>query len=83
MLESPDVHFFLKEIAIPSECSHLLADQHLSFEVSNLNEIVENLKAHGITKFETGHFSHFRYRNYRWIEWRDPDGIRLECIQRL
>jgi len=31
--------------------------------------------------FESGTFEGFEYHNYHWVEWRDPDGICLECIE--
>ena len=30
--------------------------------------------------FETGKFEGFEYHNDYWVEWREPDGIRLDCI---
>jgi len=31
--------------------------------------------------FEMGIFEGFEYHNYYWVEWHDPDGIRLECVE--
>lgn len=79
MVESEHVHFFLKESKMPIE---FLISQHLSFDVSNLNLVVEELNKIRIT-FEMGIFRHFKHRNYKWVEWRDPDGIRLECVEKI
>jgi len=37
----------------------------------------------GITELTMGEFRQFRYHNYKWIEWRDPDGIRLEYVESI
>jgi len=25
----------------------------------------------------------FKFNNYRWCEWEDPDGIKIECVETL
>lgn len=78
VVETKGVHFFLAE----SKAGHeFLSNQHLSLQVDNLNEVIcilENLK---ITDYETGIIDFFEHENYRWCEWRDPDNIRLECVE--
>lgn len=39
------------------------------------------LKAKGVNEFNTGVFTYFNYRNYKWFEWKVPDGIRLEFVE--
>jgi len=80
MLESDKIHFFIKEISMPSV---FYENQHLSFVTTKIDIIPEKLKQCNIENFETGVFDGFQYDNYKWIEWRDPDGIRLECIEKL
>lgn len=78
IFETPNVHFFLSEsTADPS----FLSEQHLSFQVSNLEEVMSKLKAINIGEYTTGMVDFFEYSNYKWCEWRDPDGIRLECVE--
>ncbi len=79
MVESPYVHFFIKKINAPES---FLECQHVSFRVPALYYIIEELKRNNISH-KTGIFAHFTYSNYRWVEWQDPDGIRLECIEPL
>ena len=31
--------------------------------------------------FETGKSEGFEYQNYYRVEWHDPDGIRLDCVE--
>jgi catechol 2,3-dioxygenase-like lactoylglutathione lyase family enzyme len=78
MVESEFVHFFLKETSLPQK---FLKEQHISFEVENIDKIIDVLKENNITDFERGIFSSFKYKNYKWLEWKDPDGIRLEVIE--
>lgn len=77
LCEDENIHFFLEEVAFPRE---FLAKQHLSLRVTDRQKIVDTLQSLGIP-FETGMFRAFKYRNYYWVEWRDPDGIRLECVE--
>jgi len=81
MVESPFVHFFITEE--PEAPSFFLSKQHLSFEVLNINHVINKLEEIVLKEYVTGEFNLFQYRNYKWCEWRDPDGIRLECVQRL
>ena len=78
VVESENVHFFLSEIGKESE---FLSKQHISFEVESLDQAVENIKSLGITDFSSGEVGFFVHKNYKWCEWRDPNGIRLECIE--
>ena len=78
-IESKNIHFFIEESNMPQV---YLDKQHISFEVENMNALKEKLETMNI-KFRCGTFSSFIYKNYNWVEWRDHDGIRLECVQRL
>jgi len=77
MCEDENIHFFVEEVNFPRE---FLAKQHLSLRVTDRQKIVDTLQSLGIP-FETGLFRAFEHRNYYWVEWRDPDGIRLECVE--
>lgn len=77
-IESPWVHFFMTEA--PDMPPEFLRLQHISFRVQDLDQVVAKLNAAGIAH-TTGRVEFFRHNNYRWCEWRDPDGIRLECVQ--
>jgi catechol 2,3-dioxygenase-like lactoylglutathione lyase family enzyme len=78
IVESENVHFFITELEnIPEE---MITQQHISFEVDHLNEIVNLLKSESI-EFKTGEVNIFKHKNYKWCEWRDPDGIRVECVE--
>jgi|SRR3989338_4746561 len=79
MVESDKIHFFIKEANFSPK---LIREQHLSFEVENLDKIIKFLKAKRI-QYARGVFKNFKNKNYKWVEWRDPDGIRLECVQTL
>jgi catechol 2,3-dioxygenase-like lactoylglutathione lyase family enzyme len=79
-VESPNVHFFLTQV--PDALLNFLRLQHLSFRVESLDAVTARLTAAGIHDFTTGRVDFFQYNNYRWCEWRDPDGIRLECVER-
>lgn len=78
VVESATVHFFLSQSGQPDE---FLARQHLSFEVDSLAQVIENLQALGISDYQVGEVGFFAQRNYKWCEWRDPSGIRLECVE--
>ncbi len=78
-VESPHVHLFLQQARGAAE---FLRQQHLSFEVADLECVIESLQLRGET-YEVGLFDAFEHRNYRWCEWRGPDEIRLECVQVL
>ena len=79
MFESEMVHFFLKEVDLPQ---NFLSYQHFSFEVKDITKIIHILEDKKIN-FEYGTFNSFKYKNYKWVEWRDPDGIHLECVELL
>jgi catechol 2,3-dioxygenase-like lactoylglutathione lyase family enzyme len=77
-VESESVHFFISE---NPEFERFMPNQHLSFEVKSLDAVINSLKELEIDDFEVGEVNFFKNRNYKWCEWRDPDGIRLECIE--
>jgi len=77
VVESKLIHFFISE---NDGDTCFLEKQHLSFEVDNLEQVVEFLQSLDID-YSTGETEFFKNRNYRWCEWRDPDGIRLECVE--
>ena len=78
-VESPAVHFFITEVSgIDRE---FLAQQHISFQVDDLSVVMAKLRAFGIEECRTGQVDFFQHRNYKWCEWRDPDGIRVECVE--
>ena len=78
MFESPEIHFFLCQADFPRQ---FLEKQHLSLRVKNLDTAQKVLEEKGITHYESGQFESFKYTNYKWLEWRDPDGISLEFVQ--
>ena len=78
VVESEHIHFFISEDTTESE---FLPKQHLSFEVASLNQVIETLNEMGITEYQVGEVNFFARRNYKWCEWRDPSGIRLECVE--
>ena len=80
MVESSDVHFFISEVSDIS--TDFLRQQHLSLAVDDLDHVIAILEELGISDYETGEFKMFQHRNHTWCEWRDPDGIRLECVER-
>ena len=77
LLETKNVHFFFSESDANTE---FLASQHLSFQVDNLADVITKLESLNIADYKTGRVDFFERDNYRWCEWRDPDGIRLECV---
>jgi catechol 2,3-dioxygenase-like lactoylglutathione lyase family enzyme len=78
VLESDQVHFFMQECRGDTR---FIEKQHLSFEVDNLRDVIAGLKSAGISDYTMGEVTFLKYRNYAWCEWKDPDGIRLECIE--
>lgn len=78
IVETKNIHFFLSE---SSAISEFLSSQHLSLQVEDLSAVISELEKLGITEYETGVVEFFERNNYRWCEWRDPDGIRLECVE--
>jgi len=80
VVESESVHFFICENTGDDK---FLSKQHLSFEVESLERVIESLNSLDIAEYETGEVDVFVRNNYRWCEWRDPSGIRLECVELL
>jgi len=78
VIESESVHFFLCE---SSDMNEFLNKQHISFNVNSLGEVVDTLVSHEITDYELGETDCFSENNYKWCEWLDPSGIRLECVE--
>lgn len=78
VVESEHIHFFISESENGNE---LLSKQHLSFEVDSLEQVIETLDEMGISDYEQGEVNFFVHRNYKWCEWRDQNGIRLECVE--
>jgi len=81
VVESESVHFFISE-AEPAAAA-LTNRQHLSFEVDSLAAVIDTLEAMGIRDYRSGEVNLFKHHNYKWCEWRDPSGIRLECVETL
>jgi catechol 2,3-dioxygenase-like lactoylglutathione lyase family enzyme len=79
-VESAQVHFFMTQA--PDAPAEFLRYQHLSFRVNDLDAVMARLKTAG-REFTFGEVTFFKQNNYRWCEWRDPDGIRLECVSPL
>ena len=77
MCESPELHFFIEQVDFPKP---FLSKQHLSLRVSDVQTIRDTLQSLDIP-YRSGTFTKFEYQNYHWVEWRDPDGIRLECVE--
>jgi hypothetical protein len=44
-------------------------------------EVTAHLRNLRIMDHALGEVRFFAHRNYAWCEWRDPDGIRLECVE--
>jgi catechol 2,3-dioxygenase-like lactoylglutathione lyase family enzyme len=78
VVESEKVHFFISE---NDGNGDFIPRQHLSFEVESLVKVTKHLRKLGISEYKLGEVSFFSQKNYKWCEWRDPDGIRLECIE--
>ncbi len=79
MAENRSVHFFMVQ---DDSISHdIIKKQHLSFRVSSISEILEHLTGMGIDDYSTGISSCFKYKNYKWCEWVDLNGINIECIE--
>ena len=77
-LENDAVHLFISEV--PKMDPGSVRRQHVSFEVASLQRVFEELDARG-EAYETGEYAGFETRSYRWCEWRDPAGIRVECVE--
>jgi len=78
VVESDAVHFFMQEARADADFLEL---QHLSFAVESLSQVIDNLDEMGISDYRTGQVECFAHQNYKWCEWRDPSGIRLECVE--
>lgn len=78
VVESDRIHFFMSETSNETD---FLAQQHISFEVESLTKVIATLEQLGISDYQTGSVDFFHQHNYDWCEWRDPSGIRLECVE--
>lgn len=78
VVESDNIHFFISETPEPSE---FISKQHISFEVESLGVVIDTLDEMGIAGYEVGEVTFFAHNNYKWCEWRDPNGIRIECVE--
>lgn len=76
--EGENVHFFMVEV--PKIDPEYVRKQHISFEVESLVPVQEELDTLKV-KYKLGHYTGFRSQNYLWCEWRDPEGIRVECVE--
>ena len=79
-LEAGPVRLFItedKEIE-----PRIVEQQHVSFAVGSLLPVIDLLKARG-ESYKTGTFLGFESNNYHWCEWRDPAGIRVECVEHI
>ena len=80
VVESEQIHFFMSE----ARSDHpFLAQQHISFAVDSLDAVIAALGHLGINDYTTGTVNFFQHHNYRWCEWRDPSGIRVECVEHI
>jgi catechol 2,3-dioxygenase-like lactoylglutathione lyase family enzyme len=79
-LETDTTHLFIAEDS--TFTPDFIGQQHISFEVESLEPVVKKLDARG-EQYETGMYTGFKTRNYRWCEWRDPEGIRVECVEHI
>ena len=77
-LENESVHFFILED--PNIDPEFVSRQHISFQVEKLEPVIEQLKSLKI-QHRTGQYQGFKKRNYRWCEWKDPEKIRVECVE--
>jgi len=78
-VESSNVHFFITQV--PNAPPAFLQLQHISFRVEDLEGVIKRLRAKGVDSFKSGEVNFFTHNNYRWCEWRDSDGIRVECVE--
>lgn len=77
VFETDSVHFFFTKVQ--TDCDSYRR-QHISFRVDTIEPVEQELTSKNI-QFTSGKVDFFRTNNYRWIEWRDPDGIRVECVE--
>ena len=80
VVEGEGVHFFISEYADKND---LIKKQHISFRVDSVDDVIDQLNALKITQYDDGVSNCFNKNNYKWCEWRDPSGIRLECVELL
>lgn len=78
LVESNTIHFFIRQT---DNAHDFISNQHIAFEVDSLDQVVGNLETSGITDYKTGEVRFFAHKNYKWCEWKDPGGIRLECVE--
>ena len=78
VVESENIHFFISETKNGDD---FLSKQHLSFEVKSIEQVISTLNEMGISDYEQGEVAFFVHKNYKWCEWSDPSGIRLECVE--
>ncbi|WP_455210099.1 VOC family protein [Kaarinaea lacus] len=78
VVESENVHFFLRE---SKDENIFLSKQHIAFQVESLSNVIETLNVMGISNYRLGEVNCFDHKNYKWCEWQDPSGIRLECVE--
>ena len=79
-VENESVHFFIVEDSTVT--AEFIAKQHLSFVVDQLEPVKIALDKSDIPH-ETGTFEGFKFVNFHWCEWLDPEGIRLECVEHI
>lgn len=80
LVERGAVHFFIvEERSAPLD---FIRRQHISFEVDSLRPVTTLLDDNNIP-YNTGIYEGLAAFNYRWCGWRDPEGIRVECIERV
>lgn len=80
VVESENIHFFISEVENDNQ---FLSKQHISFEVESLKQVIAALESFGISQRSAGEVDFFIHKNYKWCEWRDPSGIRLECVEAI
>ena len=78
VVESEHVHFFVSE---SPDQEDFLPRQHISFQVDSLDAVIQRLRDLNVTHYDVGEVQFFTHKNYKWCEWRDPSGIRLECVE--
>ncbi|MBV1916218.1 MAG: VOC family protein [Pseudomonadales bacterium] len=78
VVENETLHFFIMEDKTVTP--EFVGMQHISFSVESLDTAIEQLKLLGHS-YCIGRYEGFEKRNFDWCEWRDPEGIKVECIQ--
>ncbi|MEM8860943.1 MAG: VOC family protein [Chloroflexota bacterium] len=79
-LEIGTVRFFFTED--PTVSTEMIRQQHISFAAESLAPVIALLEARG-EAYTTGTYHGFKTNNYHWCEWRDPAGIRVECVEHI